>query len=133
MMIAVALFIAVGLSNAEITDITGDGKVQKAILVQGKGGAKPLPNQKVEIRYTGWLPDGKVFDSSNAKGGTFTFVVGRGVIPAWSLAVQTMTVGEKAKITTHYQYGYGERGYPPIIPARAELTFEIELVNIVPE
>jgi FKBP-type peptidyl-prolyl cis-trans isomerase len=129
------LFLPLVLSFASATaspeDISGDGKVYKAIIQPGTGTIKPTAGQKVEIRYDGWLADGKLFDSSKTKGGTFTFVVGRGVIPAWSMAVQTMTVGEKAKITVDYQYGYGERGYPPIIPARSDLTFELELVNIL--
>jgi FKBP-type peptidyl-prolyl cis-trans isomerase len=132
-MLALSVLIASGLSSAKVLDITGDGKVQKTVLLEGTGTVKPTLNQKVEIRYTGWLADGKVFDSSNAKGGTLTFTVGRGVIPAWSHVVQTMTVGEKAKINVHYMYGYGERGYPPIIPARSELTFELELVKIMVE
>jgi FKBP-type peptidyl-prolyl cis-trans isomerase len=126
-----ALLVSFALSSSDAVDISGDGKVQKVILQAGSGTKKPVPNQKVAIHYTGWLADGKVFDSSQAKGDAFTFVVGRGVIPAWSLAVQTMTVGEKAKITVDYAYGFGERGYPPIIPARSQLTFELELVSIL--
>jgi FKBP-type peptidyl-prolyl cis-trans isomerase len=42
-----------------------------------------------------------------------------------------MKVGEKAKITMDHFYGYGERGYPPTIPPRSVLTFEVELVRIV--
>jgi FKBP-type peptidyl-prolyl cis-trans isomerase len=126
-----AVLLSVALSSNEALDISGDGKVQKIVLQEGTGTVTPTLNQKVEIRYSGWLNDGKLFDSTNTKGGTFTFVVGRGVIQAWSIAVQTMKVGEKAKITVAYQYGFGERGYPPIIPARSDLTFEIELVSII--
>jgi FKBP-type peptidyl-prolyl cis-trans isomerase len=130
-MVFLALVLSLAYASASPLDISGDGKVNKVILQEGTGKVKPTVGQKVEIRYEGWLADGKIFDSSNTKGGTFTFVVGRGVIPAWSMALQTMTVGEKAKITVHYQYGYGERGYPPIVPARSALTFELELVNIL--
>jgi hypothetical protein len=130
-MMFLALVLGFGSSSATPLDISGDGKVKKVVLQEGTGKVKPTTGQKVEIKYEGWLADGKAFDSSNNKGGTFTFVVGRGVIPAWSMAIQTMTVGEKAKITVDYQYGYGERGYPPIIPARSELTFELELVKIL--
>jgi FKBP-type peptidyl-prolyl cis-trans isomerase len=132
-MFGLALLVTLVLSNSKPLDITTDGKVQKIVLQEGTGNVNPKPNQKVEIRYVGSLEDGKIFDSSQTKGDTFTFVVGRGVIPAWSLAVQTMTVGEKAKLLVDYQYGYGERGYPPVIPARSPLTFEIELVKILDE
>jgi FKBP-type peptidyl-prolyl cis-trans isomerase len=132
-MLGLALLVTVALSDAKPVDITADGKVKKTVIQEGTGTVKPQPNQKVEIRYVGYLANGKIFDSSKTKGDTFTFVVGRGVIPAWSLAVQTMTVGEKAKLDVDYQYGYGERGYPPVIPARSDLTFELELVKIIDE
>jgi FKBP-type peptidyl-prolyl cis-trans isomerase len=117
-------------SAAGILNVIPDGRVTKEIIHSGPEGAKPLLDQRVEIRYVGWLPDGRPFSSTNP-GETFTFVVGRGVIPGWSLAVQTMNVGEKAKVTIDYAYGYGERGYPPVVPARTQLTFEIELVKIL--
>jgi FKBP-type peptidyl-prolyl cis-trans isomerase len=130
-MSVLVLLASLALAEATPLAITNDGKVKKIVIQEGTGSVKPTVDQKVEIKYVGWLADGKLFDSSHAKGETFTFMVGRGVIPAWSIAIQTMTVGEKAKIIVDYEYGYGERGYPPIIPARSQLTFELELVNIL--
>jgi FKBP-type peptidyl-prolyl cis-trans isomerase len=118
------------VSEATPLAITDDGKVKKIVLREGKGGPKPHNGQMVDIRYIGWLADGTEFDSSYTRGYALSMTIGNGVIPAWSIAIQTMTVGEKAKITCDYEYGYGERGLPPSVPPRAQLTFELELVEI---
>jgi FKBP-type peptidyl-prolyl cis-trans isomerase len=81
------------------------------------------------IHYTGCLADGTVFDSSRNRR-EFTFTLGKGVIPGWSIGVGSMKVGELSNFTIDYAYGYGERGYPPVIPAKATLNFEIELLGL---
>jgi FKBP-type peptidyl-prolyl cis-trans isomerase len=106
--------------------ITEDGKVTKRISRKGKG-PPPKGNQAATIKYVGTLSDGTVFDSPP---GPFRFALGRGVIPGWSIGVATMKVGEIANFSIHYDYGYGERGYPPIVPPMSHLMFQIELVSI---
>ena len=110
-------------------DVTSDGKVKKEILKEGNG---PIPKkgQTVECHYVGTLLDGKKFDSSRDRNQPFVFTIGQGVISGWSLGVATMKVGEVAKFTIDYEYAYGERGFPPVIPAKATLIFEIELIAI---
>jgi FKBP-type peptidyl-prolyl cis-trans isomerase 2 len=62
----------------------------------------------VEIRYTGRLPDGHVFDSTDQKG-PLRFVVGRHeVIPQVDRAVEGMQVGEKKRVEVSKQEAYGE-------------------------
>lgn len=41
-----------------------------------------------------------------------------------------MCVGQRAKLICSPDYAYGKRGYPGIIPENAELTFDVELLNI---
>ena len=88
---------------------------------------------KVTVHYTGWLTDNTKFDSSKDRNRPFTFALGAGmVIKGWDEGVQGMKVGGVRKLIIPYQLAYGEAGRPPVIPARAELTFEVELLKINP-
>ncbi len=103
-----------------------------SVLKAGKAdGRTPGPGDKVRVHYSGWLTDGKLFDSSVKRGQPFDFSVGSGVIQGWSEAAQLMTEGQRIKVTIPPNLGYGERGSPPVIPANATLVFEIELLDIL--
>lgn len=52
------------------------------------------------------------------------------MIQAWDEGMQKMSVGETAKLTCTPDYGYGMRGFPPVIPPNSNLTFEVELLGV---
>ena len=52
------------------------------------------------------------------------------VIKGWDEGVMKMSLGEAATLKCSYDYAYGERGFPPVIPPKAELIFEVELLAI---
>lgn len=94
-------------------------------------GASPKTGQTAVVHYTGWLLDGKKFDSSKDRGQPFTFAVGRGqVIKGWDEGVATMKVGGVRKLIIPPDLGYGARGAGGAIPPNATLTFEVELLEI---
>jgi peptidylprolyl isomerase len=93
-------------------------------------GASPQRGQRVSVQYTGWLTDGKKFDSSRDHGQAFAFPLGTGyVIPAWDEGVASMKVGGKRRLIVPPELGYGARGAPPVIPPNATLIFDVELLG----
>ncbi|ORY92269.1 hypothetical protein BCR43DRAFT_498078 [Syncephalastrum racemosum] len=98
----------------------------------GDGQNYPRPGQDVVIHYTGHLqtPDGPVFDSSVRRKEPFRCTIGIGeVIKGWDEGVPQLSKGEKALLTCTPDYGYGPRGYPPLIPPNSTLVFEVELLD----
>ena len=99
-------------------------------LVKGNGAA-PVSGKNVVVHYTGWLEDGKKFDSSLDHGQPFVFRIGAGeVIPGWDEGVMSMRVGGKRKLFIPAQLGYGANGAPGAIPPNANLIFEVELLDV---
>ena len=93
-------------------------------------GATPAASDQVKVHYEGRLIDGKVFDSSIARGEPATFPLS-GVIACWTEGVQTMKVGGKAQLICPANLAYGANGSPPTIPPQATLVFDVELLEIV--
>jgi len=84
------------------------------------------------VHYTGWLAkDGTKFDSSVDRGSPITFPYGVSkVIPGWDTGFEGMHIGGKRRIFVPYQLAYGAGGRPPVIPAKADLIFDVELVGV---
>jgi FKBP-type peptidyl-prolyl cis-trans isomerase FkpA len=92
-------------------------------------GASPKASDTVKVHYRGTLPDGKEFDSSYKRNEAIEFPLSR-VIPCWTEGVQLMKVGGKAKLTCPPATAYGDRGAGGVIPPKATLLFEVELLAI---
>ena len=86
------------------------------------------------VRYTGWLAkDGTKFDASADHPGAepITFPVGvHQVIPGWDTGFEGMHIGGKRRLFIPWQLAYGATGRAPVIPAKADLIFDIELVSV---
>jgi peptidylprolyl isomerase len=95
------------------------------------------PRQCVYAHYTGWLEDGTKFDSSRDSTRTgeprepISFAQGaRRVIPGWDYGFAGMRVGGVRRLVIPFPLAYGEAGRPPVIPERATLVFDVELLAV---
>jgi len=94
-------------------------------------GDEASAGQQVSVHYTGWLADGRKFDSSKDRDDPFQFGLGAGqVIAGWDEGVQGMRIGGVRKLTIPPALGYGARGAGGVIPPNATLIFEVELLAI---
>ena len=94
-------------------------------------GAVAQTGQHVKVDYTGWLTDGKKFDSSVGTGHPFDFMLGAGqVIKGWDEGVVGMKVGGKRQLRIPPDLAYGAKGYPGAIPPSATLIFDVQLVDV---
>jgi FKBP-type peptidyl-prolyl cis-trans isomerase FkpA len=108
---------------------TASGLIYEDITV-GSGEAA-VAGKSVSVHYTGWLTDGRKFDSSKDRNDPFSFPLGaRHVIAGWDEGVQGMQVGGVRKLTIPPELGYGARGAGGVIPPNATLVFEVELLSV---
>ncbi|MDQ7822443.1 MAG: FKBP-type peptidyl-prolyl cis-trans isomerase [Candidatus Eremiobacteraeota bacterium] len=139
--IIVTILVAASLVALANIEAEGGNKVVKTAsglqyedVVVGKG-ASPRTGDLVVVHYTGTLTDGQKFDSSVDRGQPFEFRIGMGnVIKGWDEGVASMKVGGKRKLTIPSSLAYGDKGITSggkvIIPGKATLLFDVELLNI---
>lgn len=110
--------------------VTTPSGLKYEILQEGSGDVAE-PGETVKVHYTGWLTNGKKFDSSVDRGKPFSFPLGKGrVIKGWDEGVAGMKVGEKRKLTIPPQLAYGKRGAGNgLIPPNSTLIFEVEFLG----
>ena len=102
---------------------TASGLAYK-VLTAGSGARHPGPGSTVTVHYTGWTTDGKMFDSSVAKGMPISFELGN-VIKGWTEGVQLMVEGEKMRFWIPDTLAYKDQPQRP----QGMLVFDIELIS----
>ena len=94
-------------------------------------GETAVAGRMVSVHYTGWLTDGRKFDSSKDRNDPFAFPLGAGhVIRGWDEGVQGMQIGGQRTLIIPPELGYGARGAGGVIPPNATLKFDVELLAV---
>lgn len=101
-------------------------------VAQQKGnGMQAEKGKTVKVNYAGRLQDGTEFDNSYKRGEPIAFQLGAGrVIKGWDEGIALMKVGDKFTLIIPYFLAYGENGYPGVIPPKATLIFDTELMSV---
>ena len=103
---------------------TASGLASK-VLKPGTGKSRPAKDEVVTVDYTAWTADGKMFDSSVARGKPATLQLKR-VLPGLSEGVQLMVLGETRQLWIPESLAYkGQPGKP-----KGTLVFEVTLIDM---
>ena len=121
-------FLAKNKQNAKIKT-TASG-LQYEVLTEGDGKTKPKATDVVQVKYTGKLLDGTVFDSTDKNGGAPMDINLSGVIKGWTEGIQLMSKGSKYRFYIPSDLAYGDQGAGGAIPPGATIIFDVELVSV---
>jgi peptidylprolyl isomerase len=115
-------------------ELVGLPAVEVIVETQGDGAVATAGDQ-IAVHYTGYLwQDGEAtgeFDSSHSRGEPYRFRLGAGqVIPGWDFGLEGMKVGTKARLIIPWVMAYGAQGRQPKIPPKADLVFDVELMEV---
>ena len=105
--------------------VTSESGLASKVLQAGTGSEHPGPFDVVEVHYTGWTTDGKMFDSSVVRGKKVGLPLDR-VIVGWTEGLQLMVVGEKRRFWIPQELAYGGREGKPA----GMLVFDVELFRV---
>ena len=138
MSVAIALFAQSGKKpdNSSPTKVTGEGTKTADGLqywdIKVGTGPTATAGQTAKVHYTGWLTNGKKFDSSLDRNEPFLVepLGSAPVIKGWNEGIIGMKVGGKRQLRIPPQLGYGDRGAGGVIPPNATLIFDVELLGL---
>lgn len=133
------LFMNKSSSSGISQNATSTAQVEAQDITVGTG-TTAAPGTVVSVLYVGRLADGTIFDSSEAHGNeVLRFQLGvPGIIPGFQVGINGMKVGGERRMAIPAALGYGEQDVKDptsgkvIIPANANLVFDVKLVKVEP-
>lgn len=113
-----------------------DDSIQFEMIKAGDATHYPKRYDSCAIHYTARLEDGTMIDNSYKRSQPTYFVLGNGtVIKGFDKVLMAghVSKGQIIRLTLPYDLAYGEKGYPPVIPPKATVIFEVELISFSSE
>lgn len=114
-----------GMPSIDMNGYKGSDKLVVQPLIKGKG-AKVSQHAVVSVNYTGWLLNGKEFDSSWTRGQSAEFSLDQ-VVKGWSQGLAGQTVGSQVLLVVPPSLGYGDQASGKI-PANSTLVFVVDIL-----
>jgi len=103
----------------------------KIIITKKGDGHNSQAGKKVKVHYSGFLEDGKPFDSSVDRGQPIEFLIGKGeVIKGWDEGLSLLKEGSTARLIIPADLAYGKAGYEGLIPPNSTLIFDVGLLDV---
>ena len=96
--------------------VTASGLAYK-VLREGTGTTHPMTTSTVEVHYSGWTTDGKMFDSSVVRDEATRFPLNR-VIKGWTEGLQLMVVGERVFSEEGLGFAFHVTIHPYLMPLK---------------
>ncbi|KAG4931550.1 hypothetical protein JHK86_048511 [Glycine max] len=139
------------VSFKPVVNVTGDSKVIKKILKEGEGAFTANEGANVTVSFTAMLEDGTVFekrgigetlplefitDEGRDDNSVSTLLSVEQVITGLDRAVATMKKGERAIISIHPDYAFGDvevRRDIAIVPPGSNVVYDIEMMDFIKE
>jgi len=121
---------------SEAFDAASAKELQVSTLKEGSGDAVVTTSSKITMNYFGWLPSGKIFDSTKKDGVTTPYdnngegAPVNGFVPGFTQGLIGMKAGEVRKLIIPAAEGYGAAGQPPLIDPNTPIAFVVEVVKI---
>ncbi len=120
----------VDFRNVKVKNLTKQTPTDLQYFDMKVGTGEVVPSTAtVEVHYTGWLTNGKKFDSSRDRGESIEFPLS-GVIKGWTEGLTGMKVGGRRKLVIPPKLGYGKGGAGNVIPPDAILIFDVEVLAV---
>lgn len=117
--------------NIEGKEVLSTTSGLKYVYIEKGSGPQAEAGKTVDVHYTGYLMDGRKFDSSVERGEPISFPLGQGmVIKGWEEGIALMKVGDKMRLIIPSELAYGQSGAGGVIPPNATLLFDVELVGV---
>ncbi|KAG4382470.1 hypothetical protein AAZX31_14G087900 [Glycine max] len=126
------------VSFKPVINVTGDSKVIKKILKEGEGVFTANEGANVTVRFTAMLEDGTVFEKRGiGETQPLEFITDEEqVITGLDRAVATMKKGERAIVSIHPDYAFGNvevRRDLAIVPPGATVVYDVEMMDFIKE
>lgn len=118
--------------NAKQRDTLKTESGLKYIIFEKGKGSTIKDSCVVELHYSGYFTNGKLFDSSVKRQTPIKIPIGiSAIIEGWDKAIKLMRKGAEYQFFIPSKLAYGKEGIPNQVPPDADLIFDIQIIDVI--